>query len=70
MMDINPEKLRAPDKYAQRHLENEGAKPRITATGNLSKTLERAGYAINMVQVGGLEATREDFYIPAIYSLK
>ncbi len=70
LMDIDPERLRVSEQYAQRRLEKEGAKSRITATGNLSEALESADYVINMVQVGGLEATKEDFYIPAKYGLK
>lgn len=70
LMDIDPVRLEASAGYARRRIESEGAKAKLKATLDLGEALNGADYVINMVQVGGIEATRADFNIPAAYGLK
>lgn len=71
LMDIDPERLRATQVVANRVAERAGAKPTITATTDRRRALDGAGYAINMIQVGGYQpATAIDFAIPKKYGLR
>jgi len=70
LMDIDPERLRVSEGYARKRLEKESSASSVKATMDLGEALEEADYVINMVQVGGFEATLKDFHIPAKYGLK
>lgn len=70
LMDIDPTRLEVSEGYALRRIEYEGANADVNATMKLSEALNGADYVINMVQVGGLEATLVDFNLPASYGLK
>jgi len=70
LMDIDQERLKVSEGYALRRQEKEEAKSSIVATMNLEEALSGADYVINMIQVGGFEATLKDFKIPEKYGLK
>ncbi|GAA5059281.1 alpha-galactosidase [Thermocatellispora tengchongensis] len=68
--DIDPERLQVAEAVAHRIAAARGATPRITATGDRRAALDGADFVINMIQVGGHEATVADFEIPARYGLR
>ncbi len=70
LYDIDPLRLKVSEGYARRRIAAEGAEAQVTASLDLEKALSGAHYVINMVQVGGFEATLADFEIPARYGLK
>ncbi len=70
LIDIDPRRLEVSESYARRRIEYEDSKAKVTATMNLPEALKDTDYVINMVQVGGFEATLADFNIPARYGLK
>ncbi|WP_279579005.1 family 4 glycosyl hydrolase [Fodinicola feengrottensis] len=68
--DIDDSRLRTADGVARSVAEQLGAAPTIVATADRRAALEGADFVINIVQVGGLAATRTDFDIPAAYGLR
>ncbi|MEU6711005.1 alpha-glucosidase/alpha-galactosidase [Nonomuraea sp. NPDC046802] len=66
--DIHPERLATAEAAA--HVIAEGRSVAITAHLDLRRALEGADFAINMIQVGMIEATRVDFEVPARYGLR
>lgn len=70
LMDIDAERLETSAGYARRRVAAEGSRARVEATMDLRRALAGADYAINMVQVGGFEATLLDFRLPEKYGLK
>ncbi len=70
LMDIDPERLKVSEGYALGRLEKEGSRSFLSATMDLAEALSGADYVINMIQVGGFEATLKDFKIPEKYGLK
>jgi len=70
LMDIDPERLKASEGYARQRLKKEGSGSCLKATMDLGESLDNSDYVINMIQVGGLDATLLDFNIPAKYGLK
>jgi alpha-galactosidase len=68
--DIDPQRLETAEAIARRLAEQLGAKPQIAATADRREALAGATYVINAIQVGGYEATRRDFDIPARYGLR
>lgn len=72
LMDIDPERLRVSEAmtrkiFAQRGVETKAS---VTATLDRREALEGADYVVNMIQVGGFEATLIDFNVPEKYGLK
>ncbi len=70
LMDIDPERLKVSEGYALKRLEKESSGAHVKATMNLGEALFEADYVINMIQVGGFDATLADFNIPDKYGLK
>jgi len=68
--DIDPERLEAGAAIAQWTNDALGAGARISSTLDRSAALEGADYVINMVQVGGHEATLLDFELPLSHGLR
>jgi alpha-galactosidase len=68
--DIDGERLDTARRVAQATADQLGAKPAIEAHLERRAALEDAEYVINMIQVGGHEATLIDHEIPARYGLR
>jgi alpha-galactosidase len=68
--DIDPERLATAEATAHRVAAQVGAKPTVTAHADRTSCLDGAAFVINMVQVGGIEATRTDFAVPARFGLR
>jgi alpha-galactosidase len=68
--DIDPDRLEtagAMARYVGREL---GARPTVSTHAGRRAALDGADYVINMVQIGGYEATLLDFEIPARHGLR
>jgi alpha-galactosidase len=70
LYDISPERLAHAERLVQRISQQTGAAATVTATADRRAALAGADYVINEVQVGGYDATRADFDIPARYGLR
>jgi alpha-galactosidase len=68
--DIDAERLETAAGIARLVGEGLGLRPRVTATLDRRAALDGAGYVINSVQVGGLEATERDYAVPLRYGLR
>jgi alpha-galactosidase len=68
--DIDADRLATAEAIANLTAAEHGASPRITAHLDRRAALERADFVLNMVQIGGHEATLRDFEIPARYGLR
>ena len=65
--DIDPERLATAEATARQMARQVGAAPVVTTHPDRKGALEGADFVINMVQVGGIAATRTDFEVPARY---
>ncbi|MGP4099749.1 alpha-glucosidase/alpha-galactosidase [Nonomuraea sp. KM90] len=65
--DIDPERLQVAEAVSRRITEGAAT---VTAHLDRREALEGADFVINMVQVGGYDATVTDFEIPARYGLR
>src|ERR1700734_455854 len=70
LYDISAERLAHAERLARRISAQSGAGATVSATRDRREALEGARYVINEVQVGGYDATRADFDIPARYGLR
>jgi alpha-galactosidase len=70
LYDISAERLAHAERLATRISAQSGAGATVTATMDRRRALAGARYVINEVQVGGYEATRTDFDIPARYGVR
>src|SRR3982750_894613 len=68
-MDIDPDRLEVGAALCREAAKALGANPRIEATTDRRQALAGADFVINMVQVGGFDATLIDFEIPRKYGL-
>ncbi|MGZ4165120.1 MAG: alpha-galactosidase [Solirubrobacteraceae bacterium] len=68
--DINPERLATAEQIAVAANQAAGARFAIEAHLDRRAALDGAGFVINEIQVGGLEATLRDFEIPKRYGLR
>jgi alpha-galactosidase len=68
--DISAERLAHAERLASRIVAQTGCGAVVTATGDRRAALAGASYVINEVQVGGYDATRADFDIPARYGVR
>jgi alpha-galactosidase len=68
--DIDAERLRTAEAIAGQVAAQVGAGPRVKASLDRRAALEGADFAINMIQVGGIGATRVDFEVPARFGLR
>ena len=69
-MDVDPQRLEVGAALCRKVARSLGANPRIEATQDRRKALDGADFVINMVQVGGFDATLVDFEIPRKYGLR
>ena len=68
--DIDPDRLETAEAMARYVARERGATPAITSHADRRAALDGADYVLNMVQIGGHEATLLDFEIPARYGLR
>ena len=68
--DIDADRLATAEAMASYVAGVRGASPAISAHLDRRAALEGADYVLNMVQIGGHEATLKDFEIPARYGLR
>ena len=68
--DIDRERLDVAEGTAKQLNERFGTRATISATLDRREALEGAAFVINMIQVGGIAATRSDLEIPAKYGLR
>jgi alpha-galactosidase len=68
--DIDADRLASSEAMARYVAREREAAPRITAHIDRRAALDGSDYVINMVQIGGHEATLRDFEIPARYGLR
>ncbi len=70
LMDIDADRLAIAEIAAARAITTLGVSATVQATGAQRDAVADAEYVINCVQVGGSEATKLDFSIPARYGLR
>ena len=70
LYDISAERLAHAERLVNRISAQTGAGATVTATLDRRAALAGATYVINEVQVGGYDATRADFDIPARYGVR
>ena len=70
LYDISAGRLAYAERLARQLVAQAGAGARVTATADRRAALAGADYVINEVQVGGYDATRADFDIPARYGVR
>jgi alpha-galactosidase len=68
--DIDPDRLASAEAMARYVANERGATSQITTHADRRAALDGSDYVINMVQIGGHEATLRDFEIPARYGLR
>jgi alpha-galactosidase len=68
--DIDPDRLSTAEGIAKQVAQQVGARPTITASADRRTALTGADFVVNMVQVGGLAATRTDFEVPARFGVR
>jgi alpha-galactosidase len=68
--DIDPTRLTTAEGVARSVAEQVGAQPKVTTHLDRRAALDGAEFVVNMVQVGGLAATRTDFEVPAAAGVK
>ena len=68
--DINPDRLETAEAMARYVASVRGASPTISTHLDRRTAIDGADFVLNMVQVGGHEATLRDFEIPARYGLR
>ncbi|TCO54827.1 alpha-glucosidase/alpha-galactosidase [Actinocrispum wychmicini] len=68
--DIDDTRLRTAEGVARSIATQLGAAPTIVATADRRAALDGADFVVNIVQIGGLAATRTDFAVPAKYGLR
>ena len=70
LYDISDSRLAHAQQLASRIVEQTGSRAVVSATMDRRQALAGARYVINEVQVGGYDATRADFGIPARYGVR
>jgi alpha-galactosidase len=68
--DIDADRLSTAEAIARRTAADRGASPKITTHLDRREAIDGADFVLNMVQIGGHEATLKDFEIPARYGLR
>jgi alpha-galactosidase len=68
--DIGHERLRFAEALVGRIVEASGTKATVSAHTERTAALQGADYVINEIQVGGYDATRIDFDVPARYGVR
>ena len=70
LYDISAARLAHAERLASRIVAQTGSRAVVSATMDRREALAGARYVINEVQVGGYDATRADFGIPARYGVR
>jgi len=70
LMDIDPERLQVGEKLLKKTIAQMKVPAQVTATLDRKEALKGADFVINMIQVGGFEATLVDFNIPEKYGIR
>jgi alpha-galactosidase len=68
--DIDPGRLATAEGVAHRVAAQVGAKPSVSVHAERRPALDGADFVVNMAQVGGIDATRTDFEVPARFGLR
>lgn len=68
--DIDADRLQTADAMARWVARERDARPTITTHDDRRAAIDGSDFVINMVQIGGHEATLRDFEIPARYGLR
>src|SRR5581483_10974025 len=68
--DIDPERLRAAEAMARWVSRERGARATVRAEDDRRRALDGADFVLNMVQIGGHEATLADFELPKRHGLR
>ena len=68
--DIDADRLETAEAMARWVARERGADPQITSSLDRRAVVEGSDFVLNMVQIGGHEATLRDFEIPARYGLR
>lgn len=68
--DIDVDRLKTAEAIARQAAEQLGVRPTIGASLDRRTALEGADFVINMVQVGGIDATRVDFEVPKSFGIR
>jgi len=68
--DIDPDRLATAEAIAKLTAEERSASPAISAHLDRRRAIDGADFVLNMVQIGGHNATLRDFEIPARYGLR
>ncbi|MGG5261012.1 alpha-glucosidase/alpha-galactosidase [Phycicoccus avicenniae] len=68
--DDDEERLETARRTAEHLAARTGTAPRVTATTERAAALDGADFVVNMVQVGGIAATRTDFEVPARFGVR
>jgi len=68
--DIDPERLATAQATAHQVAKQVGAAPAVSVHADRRAALEGADFVVNMVQVGGYDATVTDFEVPARFGLR
>ncbi len=69
LMDINASRLSTVSGFCKRLLFENGLSPRVTRTGDLSRTLDGADFVVTQIRAGKLEARIRDEKIPLAHGL-
>jgi alpha-galactosidase len=70
LYDIDPARLEVARGTAVQIAERFGRELRVTATTDRREALDGAGFVVNMIQVGGIDATRIDLELPATFGVR
>jgi alpha-galactosidase len=68
--DIDPDRLETAERIARQAAEQLDVRPSITASLDRRTALEGSDFVINMIQVGGIAATRVDFEVPKSFGIR
>src|SRR5581483_6704179 len=68
--DISEDRLNTAERIVHHTIEATGAQFEVTSSLDRRRSLDRADFVVNEIQVGGLEATLRDFEIPKKYGLR
>jgi alpha-galactosidase len=68
--DIDPDRLATAEAIARLTARESDARPAISSHLDRREAIDGADFVLNMVQIGGHEATLRDFEIPARYGLR
>jgi alpha-galactosidase len=68
--DIDPDRLSTAEGIARQVAAQVGGSPEVLVSADRRAALAGADFVINMVQVGGITATRVDFEVPASFGVR